>query len=74
MSIAEKCSCGASFKTDEPNSVKLIREWRRKHVCTELEAPVTAITGGDAIIERAIGFQARTLDVPATTIEPDEDD
>lgn len=74
MSISERCSCGASIKTDEPNALKLVREWRRKHVCAELEAPVTAITGGDAIVERVIGFQAGGLTIPATPFDPDEDD
>lgn len=71
MSIAEKCSCGAAFKTDEPNAIKLVREWRRKHVCIEAEGSVAAITGGDAIVERVIGFQAGGLTIPATHVEPD---
>lgn len=33
--IYERCSCGAKFETNEPGFLKLWREWRRKHICTE---------------------------------------
>ena len=31
----ERCSCGAEFETDHPGGMRLIREWRREHTCTE---------------------------------------
>jgi len=33
--IAETCSCGAKFKTDEPEPIKLVRDWRKNHTCQE---------------------------------------
>ena len=33
MSVRERCSCGSQFESNEPDCVKLWREWRKKHVC-----------------------------------------
>lgn len=35
MKISEKCSCGAYFTVDGELAIKLVREWRRKHICSE---------------------------------------
>lgn len=31
--IREKCSCGAEIETDEENPLKILRAWRKNHVC-----------------------------------------
>lgn len=55
--IMERCSCGSQFKSDEPNAVKLWREWRRKHACQESDLEIQATTSGlaDTAIQ-PIGF------------------
>ena len=50
--IRERCSCGAEFETDETNSVRLLKEWRRDHrheLTPELR---------DSTAETTLGFQA----------------
>lgn len=50
MKISEKCSCGAYFTIDGEPAIKLVREWRRKHICSEtVEARETSLS---AYIER----------------------
>jgi hypothetical protein len=67
--IAETCSCGAKFRTDEPEPLKLVREWRRKHACqeqaTELRDYETTATIGFAADYRGTG-----LDIPAKEYDP----
>lgn len=70
--IAETCSCGAKFKTDEENAVVLVREWRRKHHCQEAASELrdyeTSSTIGFAGDYRGTG-----LDIPAKEYDPWED-
>ena len=70
--IAETCSCGAKFKTDEPNPITLVREWRRKHTCqeqtTELRDYETSSTIGFAADYNGTG-----LDLPAKEYDPWDD-
>ncbi len=54
--IQERCSCGSTFKSNEPNAVKLWREWRRKHICELQETEVSAITTSDTRTEISLGF------------------
>lgn len=35
MKIREKCSCGASFAIEAEEAMKLVREWRKKHICPD---------------------------------------
>ena len=71
--IAESCSCGAKFKTDEPNPIKLVREWRKKHTCQE-----GAVEMRDIETSSTIGFSAdyrgTGLDLPAKDYTPFDDD
>jgi hypothetical protein len=67
--IAETCSCGAKFKTDEANPIVLVREWRKKHHCQE-----GAVELRDIETSSSIGFSAdyrgTGLDVPAKEYDP----
>jgi hypothetical protein len=69
--IAESCSCGAKFKTDEPEPVKLVREWRRRHACAEQDITDTP-TSGLSDTQLAMGFQPGEM--PAKKHDPWEDD
>jgi hypothetical protein len=67
--IAETCSCGAKFKTDEANAIVLVREWRKKHTCQEGEVELR-----DIETTSTIGFSGEYrgtgLDVPAKEYDP----
>lgn len=70
--IAETCSCGAKFKTNEDNAITLVREWRKKHHCQE---PATELR--DIETSSSIGFSAdyrgTGLDLPAKEYDPWDD-
>ena len=73
--IAETCSCGAKFKTDDAQAVKLVREWRRKHTCqtdntdrTDITDTIEAVNGGVSETTIAIGFQPGEM--PAKEYDP----
>jgi hypothetical protein len=70
--IAETCSCGAKFKTNEANAITLVREWRKKHHCQEV-----AVELRDIETSSTIGFTAdyrgTGLDVPAKEYDPWDD-
>ena len=70
--IHERCSCGASIKTDEAEAVKLVRDWRKNHRC-EIDPDTEGAISGTAQVENAIGFQMSGLDVPAKEYDPFED-
>lgn len=67
MKISELCSCGASFKVEGAEAVRLIRDWRRnhKHELAAADSEAVLSTGNDARIENAIGFQVDGLTIPA---------
>jgi hypothetical protein len=69
--IAETCSCGAKFKTTEPDPIKLVRDWRKNHHCQE------SIELRDIETSSTIGFSAdyrgTGLDIPAKEYDPWED-
>jgi hypothetical protein len=73
MSIAETCSCGAKFKTDEPNPIVLVREWRRKHICQEAAPELRDIETTSAI-GFAPEYQGTGLDLTAKKYDPWKDD
>ena len=70
--IAETCSCGAKFKTDEPEPIKLVRDWRKNHACQEA---ATEMRDYETI--SSIGFSAdykgTGLDIPAKEYDPWDD-
>jgi hypothetical protein len=70
--IAETCSCGAKFKTDEPDPIKLVRDWRKNHTCQD-----QTIELRDIETSSTIGFSAdyrgTGLDIPAKEYDPWED-
>jgi|LakMenEpi03Aug12_release.lakeMendotaPanAssembly.Ray.scaffolds.fasta_scaffold3491447_1 hypothetical protein len=70
--IHERCSCGASIKTDEAEAVKLVKEWRKNHRC-EIQDEQDGATSGTAQVENVIGFQVSGLSVPAREYDPFED-
>jgi hypothetical protein len=73
--IQETCSCGAAFKTNEPDALKLVREWRRKHVCSAVEGDVSAIHGGSSDNQvSSIGFMATGVVDPARSPYPEWDE
>jgi hypothetical protein len=69
--IAETCSCGAKFKTDDAQAIKLVREWRRKHTCTDNTDISDTPTSGLADTQIAIGFQSGEM--PAKEYDPWDD-
>ena len=73
MSISETCSCGAKFKTDEPNPIVLVREWRRKHICQEA-APELRDIETTSVIGFAPDYQGTGLDLTAKKYDPWKDD
>ncbi len=57
--IRERCSCGSEFRTDEPNPIRIWREWRKKHACepTTTDPDITAVTTSDTRTETVpLGF------------------
>lgn len=72
--IYEKCSCGASFKTDEADALKQVRDWRKNHRCVYVEDGISAVSGGEARSEHGIGFSIEGLDYPARKLDPWEDE
>jgi hypothetical protein len=69
--IAESCSCGAKIKTDDAQAIKLVREWRRKHICTDNTDITDTPTSGLADTQIAIGFQP--AEMPAKEYDPWDD-
>ena len=69
--IAESCSCGAKIKTDDPQAIKLVREWRRKHTCTDNTDITDTPTSGLADTQIAMGFQPGEM--PAKEYDPWDD-
>jgi len=67
--IAETCSCGAKFKTDEANAIVLVREWRKKHTCQEGEVELRDIES-TSNIGFSSEYKGTGLDVPAKEYDP----
>lgn len=76
MKINETCSCGSRMKVDGEESIKIIRDWRKNHVCQHRqdEDDVSIIISDNAQIERSMGFQLEGLDLPARKTDPWEDE
>jgi hypothetical protein len=71
--IAETCSCGAKFRTDEAQAIVLVREWRRKHHCQEVNAE-TRDYETSSNIGFAADYSGTGLDLPAKKYDPWEDE
>jgi len=60
MVISETCACGAAFSADGDNVVRLVREWRKTHVCFEPKPDAsseTIFTSASTVIESVpLGF------------------
>jgi hypothetical protein len=67
--IAETCSCGAKFKTDEANPIVLVREWRKKHTCQEGTVELRDIETSSSIGFSA-DYRGTGLDVAAKEYDP----
>lgn len=61
--VRERCSCGAEFGVkDVPltDAKKLVREWRRVHVCSVSDGDVMVVSTTNAVVERSdnvMGFR-----------------
>jgi hypothetical protein len=62
--LRERCSCGAEFGIrDAPltDAKRLLREWRRVHVCEQVEPEVSMVASTtNAVVERSdsvLGFR-----------------
>jgi hypothetical protein len=61
--LRERCSCGADFSiVDAPltDAKRLLREWRRVHVCEQGEPEVSMVASTtNAVVERGsvVGFR-----------------
>ena len=63
LELRERCSCGADFSiVDAPltDAKRLLREWRRVHVCEQGEPEVSMVASTtNAVVERGsvVGFR-----------------
>jgi hypothetical protein len=63
LEFRERCSCGAEFCVrDAPltEAKRLLREWRRVHVCEQVEPDVSMVASTtNAVVERGsvLGFR-----------------
>ena len=69
--ISERCSCGASIKTDEPDSVKLVKDWRKHHACLETQSFEASHAHSQSETQIAMGFQPG--EYPARITDPWEE-
>lgn len=74
--IEERCSCGAKFMVDTylADEPRLVREWRKKHVCSDRDEVADTPTSGMAQVELAMGFQPHELAQPNHAPSWEEDD
>jgi hypothetical protein len=72
--IQERCGCGGSFKTDEPNSVRLVREWRKNHKCEISEEVELRDIETTSTIGFSSEYKGTGLDLPAKEYDPWEDE
>lgn len=75
MNVSESCSCGASFSAEGDNVVRLLREWRRDHVCVEKsESAGETFVTANSQVEQVLGFQMSGLTIPGRQDHALEDD
>jgi hypothetical protein len=70
MSIAETCSCGASFSAERNDELKLLNAWRTAHKCNFPKS------GELAIVDSSITQISEEVRIPELHIgfRPSEDD
>jgi hypothetical protein len=70
MSIAETCSCGASFSAERNDELKLLNSWRTAHKCNFPKS------GDLAIVDSSITQISEEVRIPELHIgfRPSEDD
>lgn len=54
--IRERCSCGSKFESDAKDAIKLWREWRRKHPCTNTQTDPDRESAANTNLELKLGF------------------
>ena len=74
--IREKCSCGASFKANGDEALKLYRAWVKRHVCPDAPLELQRDFETTSTIGFAAEFTGTGMDIPARTSDPfgDEDE
>ena len=64
MEVEEQCSCGASFRAAGDNVTRLLRQWRKEHVCETKQSDsndATVLTSSDTKTEITLGFAPTEL-------------
>lgn len=66
VNVSETCGCGASFTAEGDGVVRLLREWRNNHTCTDRATQDSDVlhVSSNAQVEQVIGFQMSGLTVP----------
>lgn len=60
--VSERCSCGAEFLVQDlplADAKRLVRDWRKVHVCSSVEDDVMVASTTNAVVERGsvVGFR-----------------
>lgn len=71
MSVRERCGCGAEFESDQPNCVRLWREWRLDHSCVPTAEEYKDAGGSFAVLETVTDNRRPELHIG---FRPSEDD
>jgi hypothetical protein len=72
--IEEKCSCGASFKSNGDEALKLYRAWVRRHVCPDAPFEILRDTDSTSTIGFSADYTGTGLDLPARVMDPFDDE
>jgi hypothetical protein len=72
--IREKCSCGASFKANGDEALKLYRAWVKRHVCPDTPPEIQRDYESTSTIGFAADFTGTGMDIPARKSDPFDDD
>lgn len=73
MSLAETCSCGASFSAERNDELSLLNSWRKQHKCNFPKAGDLAIMDSSRN-ELAPDFTEPELHIGFRRLEDDDDD
>ena len=72
--ISEKCSCGASFKANGDEALKLYRAWVKRHTCPDAPFEIHRDTDSTSTIGFSGDYTGTGLDLPARVTDPFDDD
>ena len=72
--IREKCSCGASFKANGDEALKLYRAWVKRHVCPDAPHEIQRDYESTSTIGFAADLTGTGMDIPARTSDPFDDE